>query len=276
MRDVLQKKATICIKTLFESVTERVMDYTVYERECRQAEERIRAYLEEGRGDLARPQGAVRRLFEEVEKKTSSHGYAVGGRHMDRGYYCPSTIRDLVIVGQHRGKLLRCPKAASVPSFRYGFDCDGRLLTVLTFKEQTGEVCRREVLFYEGEMTYGIAVNEDGSDLTLCVCHYGNEGIFSYRLYFYKVGGGVNRFFAEEYRREDEENAQVTFYEFRQQSFPEGKEPSPRLFDHRRYDCTVKDGVLLACYQTDFDSEGTALPPFAVHVFKREGRIIRI
>ena len=225
------------------------MDYTVYERECMQAEERIRAYLEEGQGDLAHPQGAVRRLFEKAEEKTASHSYAVGGRNMDRGYYCPSTIRDLVVMGQRRGKLLCRPKATSLPSFCYGFDSDGRLLTVLTLKEQTGEACRREVLFYEGEMTYGIAVNEDG---------------------------GVNRFFAEEYRREGEENAQVTFYEFRRQAFPEGKEPSPRLFDHRRYDCTVKDGVLLACYQTDFDGEGAELPPFAVHIFKREGRIIRI
>lgn len=252
------------------------MDYTVYERECMQAEERIRAYLEEGQGDLAHPQGAVRRLFEKAEEKTASHSYAVGGRNMDRGYYCPSTIRDLVVMGQRRGKLLCRPKATSLPSFCYGFDSDGRLLTVLTLKEQTGEACRREVLFYEGEMTYGIAVNEDGGGLTLCACRYGSEGIFSYRLYSYKEGRGVNRFFAEEYRREGEENAQVTFYEFRRQAFPEGKEPSPRLFDHRRYDCTVKDGVLLACYQTDFDGEGAELPPFAVHIFKREGRIIRI
>ena len=245
------------------------MDYSAYICACKEAEE----YMEKERGSARSYKEAVDCFFEKNSAKVTSMRLSVGGKSMDRGYYCPSTLRDLVVVGQSRGRLLKRPRASCVPEFCYGFNGEGQLLTAVTFKERTGDPLRREVLFYKQGAQYGIAVNEDGSDLTLCVCFYENEMIRSYKLFFFDEEGRAVGFWAEEYERRTDGHAFVRFYEFH---LMKGGRISPNVLNHRSYECFVKDGVLHSCLQTDYDKEGRALPPFGVHIFKRENRMVKI
>ena len=248
------------------------MDYSKHILACRNAQE----YIEK---QISSPQSvgqSLTVLYERARCSVAYEEWSVGGKSMDRGYYCPSTVRDLVVVGQSRGKLLKRPRPKSRPSFCYGFDENGRLLTVTTLQEQSGKPLRKEVLFYEGECQYGLAADVDGGSLSLCVCRYEEGTLRSYRLYFYKVGVGVDRFLAEDYQREGDGRAEITFYEFRLSNPYFEKEWTPRLYDHRRYSCYLKEDGQLVCRQTDYDTNGEGAPSFEVHVFKRGGRIIRI
>lgn len=248
------------------------MDHLKYILACRNAQE----YIEKQISPSQSVEQALALLYERASRRVSYEEWSVGGKSMDRGYYCPSTVRDLVVVGQSRGKLLKRPRPQSRPSFCYGFDQNGSLLTVTALQEQSGKPLRKEVLFYEGEIQYGLAADVDGGSLSLCVCRYEEGKLRSYRLYFYKEGVGVDRFLAEDYERQEDGRAEITFYEFRLSNPYFDQEWTPRLYDHRRYSCFLTEDGQLVCRQTDYDKNGESAPSFEVHVFKREGRTIRI
>ena len=95
--------------------------------------------------------------------------YASGCKHLHRGYYCPSLIRDAVVGNVRRGKLLKRLTARTKTCWEYGFNAEGQLICAENLVTQAiaGEeyllVATRELLFYEGNCIYGITVCRDGT-----------------------------------------------------------------------------------------------------------------
>ncbi len=102
----------------------------------------------------------VRELFINAEKNVVYEKYGRGGIILNRGFFCPSLIIDIVIRGGSRGKLLkRVPRQR--PDYVFKFDKKNRLVLAsnLPLKEN-------EVIFWEGDEEVGLTISErDGNNL---------------------------------------------------------------------------------------------------------------
>lgn len=79
--------------------------------------------------------------------------YASGGETMSWGYYNPSPILDLTVGGCNRGRILKRITQRSKPSYRYGYDGNGKLI----FIEILFDYFKRGVIFeYEDKFVRGI------------------------------------------------------------------------------------------------------------------------
>lgn len=103
----------------------------------------------------------VRKLYTDAEKNVAYEKYGRGGVILNRGFFCPSLIIDIVISGGPRGKLLkRAPRKR--PDYVFKFDKNDKL--VLAQNLSLGE---KEVIFWEGDEEIGLTISErDGN--TLC------------------------------------------------------------------------------------------------------------
>lgn len=126
--------------------------------------------------------------YREIEQEVCDWQYGVGGLRIPRGYYCPSLIRDIVIGNCHRGKLLKRVTKRSKPSYRYGFDKEGRLRTVEYLDETYGDT--KEFIIYNGSREIGITFTvHDGmpSIDSISESYYEGNRIQEYAYYEYMI-----------------------------------------------------------------------------------------
>lgn len=132
-------------------------------------------------------------LYEEYRNKVMSWQYGRGGKGgIHRGWYCPSPIRDLVIGGINRGKLLkRMPQRGKPADHEYGFDAGGQLIIVDgPYSDLHSGPYYREVILDDGMRTVGlrIGVGLHGAYDELCgisLCTYKNDKIKEYIAAFF-------------------------------------------------------------------------------------------
>lgn len=89
-------------------------------------------------------------IWEELSAQTVRQEFSRGGEVIHRGYYCPSPVQDLVIGNNGRGKLLK-GKPKTPPSFTYGFNADGELITVSSASRG------KECIFRTGDYELGVS-----------------------------------------------------------------------------------------------------------------------
>lgn len=75
--------------------------------------------------------------------------YSRGGETIHRGYYCPSLVKDIIVGGANRGKLLKHCRVP--PTYTYGFDANGDLVEVKNNDTRTHEIITRD-----GDLEIGI------------------------------------------------------------------------------------------------------------------------
>ena len=103
--------------------------------------------------------------------------YSRGGGTLHRGYYCPSLVYDIYIVGTGRGRLIK--HCSTLPTYRYGFDKEGKLVVAENYDAKT-----REIITYDRETELGLTVETEGSDagkiIRVSLTEYRDGKVFSY------------------------------------------------------------------------------------------------
>ncbi len=117
-------------------------------------------------------------LYDEIKRNVFREEYGKGGELLHRGYYCPSPIFDIVVGNVSRGRLLKRPTSNSNPTYRYGFDDNGNLLTVI---HPNGT----EIIIRQGEMEIGIDFDAENEIQAICWCIFSNGTIQSYVFSLY-------------------------------------------------------------------------------------------
>lgn len=139
------------------------MIYDFVKQKYQFALEQLRPYLD----DLVS-------AFDTMSKSVVRYQYARGGTNNHRGYYCPSPIRDIVIGNCHRGYLYKTHPRTRQPSFIYGFNAQGELVTT------ESESCGKEFILYINHATIGISYTiseEYGLWIgTITLCEYNEVG----------------------------------------------------------------------------------------------------
>ena len=79
-------------------------------------------------------------------KKVVREEYGSGGETLDRGFYFPNPVFDIVIGNSNRGKLLKRITKKSKISFSYGYDISGKLIVVNQWVD--GQLATKEYLIY--------------------------------------------------------------------------------------------------------------------------------
>lgn len=112
--------------------------------------------------------------FADASKSVVRYQYATGGQTLHRGLYCPSPIRDIVIGNSRRGKLYKTRPRTRKPSFTYGFDGQGKLVT--TESDSYG----KELILYTGGASVGVSFTSHdpyGSSVeAISLCEYDMDG----------------------------------------------------------------------------------------------------
>jgi hypothetical protein len=118
-----------------------------------------------------------------VEKIARWQG-AKGETTMERGYYDPSPVHDLLVGNTCRNTLLKKNEDLSLATMQYGFDYAGRLSYVLRHKGTKYE--KHEGLFYEGERVLGLTKRPSGEIEALTLCEFKNGNINKY-VFLYRA-----------------------------------------------------------------------------------------
>ncbi len=98
-------------------------------------------------------------LYIQAENSIVRKEYGRGGEVMHRGFYCPSPIQDIIIGNCNRGRLIKNPRKP--PDYEYGFDQDGKLLSVKQFFNEIGNAYETELLFYEGDTVNSVSYQKE-------------------------------------------------------------------------------------------------------------------
>lgn len=96
------------------------------------------------------------KLFDELYSKIAYKEYGIKGETLIRGYYCPSMIMDIVTGNISRGKAVK--HTSRKPSYEYGFNSDGKLLTV---KYLYSYSLSYEFLIYDGRSVIGVTFSNN-------------------------------------------------------------------------------------------------------------------
>ena len=73
--------------------------------------------------------------FKSVKENVTAVKYGSGSVYLPRGYFCPSRVLDTVIGNVTRGRLLKTKPRTKIPTYRYGFDKNGKLITAEEYDE---------------------------------------------------------------------------------------------------------------------------------------------
>lgn len=115
--------------------------------------------------------------YEDTEKNVVKTEYCVGGEYLHRGYYCPSSVIDLISGNIRRGRIVRRISGQNPSTFAYGFDKRNQLVTVK--KQFTNEVIIRK-----NGIEFGITFSRDEKVENFSECVYDeNKKIASYKYY---------------------------------------------------------------------------------------------
>ena len=140
---------------------------------------------------------------------------AVGCKYLHRGYYCPSPIREFVIVNAKRGRLLKHPTSRSKITHFYHYGTDGRLVIA---ESVVPSGMKREYLVYEDDHIYGLAFDLYGGLVGVSQETYANGKLQSYfcascyNSFQDKIFLDITESFYEEYTYVDDKLDEVAFY----------------------------------------------------------------
>lgn len=73
--------------------------------------------------------------YKSVKENVTAVKYGSGSVYLPRGYFCPSRVLDTVIGNVTRGRLLKTKPRTKIPTYRYGFDKNGKLITAENCEE---------------------------------------------------------------------------------------------------------------------------------------------
>lgn len=116
--------------------------------------------------------------YNKIQLMVSYTEVSTGGLTIPRGYYCPSPIIDIVIGNVNRGKILKKPSKRSHITYRYGFDIQGKLVSVCK-EEIEVKTKHKEFIVRNGNTELGIGFCEykglelepEVTDITYCTYH---------------------------------------------------------------------------------------------------------
>jgi len=110
-------------------------------------------------GIVAQYRGQCRGLKEQLEKEVVREEYSTGGMTIHRGYYCPSPVRDIIVGGSSRGRLLKRMTVKSNPAHRYGFNTNDELVIAYTSSAP-------EIIIRQGQTELGFLLASGDHDIT--------------------------------------------------------------------------------------------------------------
>ena len=121
-------------------------------------------------------------LYRGAREQVAVWQYARGGVTLQRGYYCPSPVYDLVVGGANRGRLLKSPaRCKTPPDFIYGFDGQGRLILVDgPYSSLTKGPYYREAVLREDGREIGLRMDADSRLCGISICRYESGRIAEY------------------------------------------------------------------------------------------------
>lgn len=125
-------------------------------------------------------------FYDQAERQTVRKEYARGGEIIHRGFYCPSTVQDIIIGNCKRGKLVKKPR--KTPDYEYWFDDNDRLILVKQLCTYDIKISPTiELLFYNGRTVNSVLYQKDKFDSegeirisSLSKCIYENGLIKNY------------------------------------------------------------------------------------------------
>lgn len=132
---------------------------------------------------------------------------------LHRGCYHPSPVVDLIVGNVKRGKLCRDNNRRL--THRYGFDSEGRLLSIETVYQ--GKTVKTEYLFHEAETILGISIDADGTLCTVSRERYSSGRLCHWVLAQCDAAYGQPRccsYHEEEYLYDDEGLSQCHWIDF--------------------------------------------------------------
>ena len=124
--------------------------------------------------------------YNQSESQVVRKEYARGGEVIHRGFYCPSTVQDIIVGNCNRGKLVKKPR--KTPDYEYWFDDNDRLILVKQLCADNTEIPPTiELLFYNNKTVDSILYQKDKCDSeekflisSLTKCTYENDLIKNY------------------------------------------------------------------------------------------------
>lgn len=113
------------------------------------------------------------------QKQVNRYEYGVGGEVLQRGYYCPSPIIDIVVGNCNRGRIVKrmTEKAKKNISFEYGFQ-DDKLLFVKRIGESS--IYEYEYISYHDNKQIGYTFDAEMDLITISECIFNNDKLISY------------------------------------------------------------------------------------------------
>ena len=130
----------------------------------------------------------------ELERLVVRKEFAIGGKTIHRGYYCPSPIYDIIVGGCARGRLAKRPGQSEI-TYVYGMDAANNVVFADSFWGG------KEYIFHQGDTVLSIVFRENFLQLPVVQvseCSYQNGELRSYTL-FDADGHNVTAFWREEY-----------------------------------------------------------------------------
>lgn len=130
----------------------------------------------------------------ELERSVVRKEFAIGGKTIHRGYYCPSPIYDIIVGGSNRGRLVKRPGQGEI-TYVYGMDAANNVVLADSFWGG------KEYIFHTGDTVLSIIFRENFPLLPVVQvseCSYQNGKLQSYTL-FDADGHNVTAFWREEY-----------------------------------------------------------------------------
>lgn len=156
---------------------------------------------------LAQYHDTLPSLYRTLREQAAAWQYARGGVTLQRGYYCPSPVYDLVVGGADRGRLLKSPsRCKTPPDFAYGFDAQGRLIVVDgPYSYLTHGPYFREAILREENREIGLRMDTNDRLCGISICRYESGRIAEYvaALRLDRQSGSFTSFEQEVYTYQD-------------------------------------------------------------------------
>lgn len=161
----------------FERAKQRLQELSEteeYQQSCRHFSTECDRLAEIGLSLL----GRIDQLRQTCETDTVRREYASGCKYLHRGFYAPSPVIHLMVVGIKRGRLLKRMTAKANPAFEYGFNAEGLLLWCKQLRNR--KVTYTEFLVYEENAVRGITIDNFGNLQTVTEEIWENGRIITY------------------------------------------------------------------------------------------------
>lgn len=153
--------------------------------------------------ELIRPyENTYEMCFYEQQKHVVRWEYARGGEVLERGFYHPCPVIDLVTAGAKRGRLIQYFRKNNPPTYTFGFDQNDRLITVVK-RPKDSKVITRTVINYLGNRTLALYFSGEGSNAWMGYaeeCVYHDECLSEYTAaLFMRNADSIYRIHKKEY-----------------------------------------------------------------------------